>query len=197
MPSSSRLARLTLVAALVIPLSACFGEHKNGRSSASSALSVTVSPSHLSVPVGGGGYVAITVSRPLPQVTATQEALTLSLDQAPVGVTGSGTIAANQSTGTLSLLVASSVTPQTLQGLRVKAVGSTLSGQTTFDLTISAALPAGQLRADLVQASGKVQQGGTLVNTPVALEPVAATTAADAAQTESTRHGFHPAVPSN
>jgi hypothetical protein len=194
---SRRLARLTLVTALVIPLSACLGGHKNNASSAASALSVTARPAHLSVPAGGGGYITLTVSRPLPGVTALQEALALSLDQAPAGVMGSGTIAANQSTGTLALYVDAAVSPQTIQGLRVKAVGSTLSGQTTFDLTISAALPPGQIRADLVQASGKLQQGGNLVNTPVALEPVTATTAADAAQTESARHGFHPATPSN
>jgi hypothetical protein len=158
---------------------------------------VTVSPSHLSVPAGGGGYVTVTVSRPLPPAATSQEALTLSLDQAPTGVTGSGTIAANASTGTLSLLVDGAVTPQTLTALHVKATGSVLSGQTTFDLTIAAALPAGQLRADLVQASGQRQQGGTLANTPVVQEPVAATPAADTAQTEAARHGFHPATPAN
>jgi len=186
-----------LVTALVIPLVACFGDVGGGKGSSQGADRMTVSPSHPSIPAGGGGIVTVTVSRYLSQAPRILGPLTLSLDQAPAGVTGSGSIAANLSTGTLSLLVEGSVTPRTIQGLRVKAAGGGTMAVAVFDLTVAPPLPSGQIRADLVQASGGAQRGGNLVNTPVVQEPVAATTASDAAKFEAARHGFHPSTPSN
>jgi len=139
----------------------------------------------------------VTTTRVLPHFPADQGPLALSLDQPPAGVAGSGSIAADQTTGTLSVWVDASVAPQTLQGLRVKVSGASASAVARFDLTVAPPLPPGELRADLVQASGGRQQGGTLANAPVVQEPVAATPAADAAQVQSLRHGFHPSVPSN
>ncbi|WP_243318424.1 hypothetical protein [Geothrix paludis] len=191
-----RLAGAGLVAGLLLPLLACFG---NGRPAATAggAFLAQVSPGSLSIPAGGGGYVSVTTARALPHFPNLQGPLTLSLDQAPAGVTGSGTIPADRATGTLSLWVDASVSPQALQGLRVKVTAPGLATVATFDLTVTAPLPPGQLRADLVQASGQAQQGGTYANTPVVQEPVAARPASDAAQVQTLRHGFHPAAPAN
>lgn len=196
MRTRHRLAGAGLVAGLLLPLLACLGESRRATATTGAFL-VQVSPGSLSVPAGGGGTVTVTATRALPHVPATQGPLTLALDQAPAGVTGGGTIAADRSTGVLSLLVDASVAPRTLQGLRVKVTGGSQTAIATFDLTIAPPLPPGQLRADLVQASGGAQQGGTYANTPVVQEPVAARPAADPAQVQTLRHGFHPAAPSN
>jgi len=188
---------LSILAIFALPLAGCLGDQDGHRSSASSDLQVTVSPSQLSVPAGGGGYVTITATRPVLRLGAYRTPLTLNLEQAPVGVNGSGTIAGDQSTGTLTLWVDAAVAPQSIQGLRIKATGGGLAAIRGFDLTIAPPLPPGHIRADLVQASGGLQKGGTLTNTPLAQEPVAATPASDAARVQATRHGFHPNGPIN
>lgn len=185
-----------LMAALVLPQTACLGGGGDGALS-SGALQVQVSPSNLSVPAGGGGFLTVTTTRPVLAFLGVQGPLVLSLDQAPAGVTGSGSIAVDASSGTLSLWVDASVAPQAIQGLRVKATGGNVVAEAAFTLTIAPALAPGQLRADLVQASGGFQQGGGRVNTPVVQEPVAATPSTDGAQILVVRHGFLPAVPSN
>jgi len=184
------------MAGLLLPLLACFGGSRQA-ATANGAFLVQVSPGSLSIPAGGGGFATVTTARSLPHFPNDQGPLTLALDQAPAGVTGSGTIAADRTSGTLALLVDASVAPRVLQGLRVKVSGNGRVAVATFDLTIAPPLPPGQIRADLVQASGAKQQGGTYGNTPVIQEPVAATSATDAAQVQTVRHGFHPAVPSN
>lgn len=196
MRTRHRLAGGSLVAGLLLSLLACFGGSRQA-SSASGVFRAQVSPGSLSVPAGGSGQVSVTAARALPHVPSLQGPLTLTLDQAPAGVTGSGSIPADRSTGTLSLWVDPSVAPQVLQGLRVKVAAAGQATMAAFDLTIAPALPPGQLRPDLVQASGQAQQGGAYANVPVVQEPVAATPAADAAQVQTLRHGFHPSTPSN
>jgi hypothetical protein len=156
-------------------------------------VQVQVSPSSLSIPAGGGGFVTVTATR----TPGAQGPLTLSLDQPPPGLVGSGTIAGNDSTGTLALWVDPSVAPQAIPNLRVKASEGTAEAETVFALTVAPPLPLGLVRPDLVQAGGGTQQGGSLVNTPVAQEPVATTTASDPAKVVVVRHGFHPSVPYN
>lgn len=185
-----------LVTALVIPLSACLGG-RGDHGTSTGSFQVQVTPAGLRIPAGGGGFVTVTTTRPLPHVLDFQGPLVLSLDQAPAGVTGSGTITADHTAGTLSLWVDASVAPGVIQGLRVRAAGGGAVAEVTFDLTVAPPLPPGQIRADGVQASGGAQQGGTLANTPLALEPVAATTATDAAQVQVVRHGFDPSVPAH
>jgi len=191
-----RLAGAGLVIGLLLPLTACLGGSR-AASTATGALLVQVSPGSLSIPSGGSGYVSVTTARALPHVPNDAGVLTLTLDQAPAGVTGSGTIPADRSTGTLTLAVDASVAPQTLQGLRVKVTSPTRVALATFDLIIAPPLPPGEIRADLVQAGGGAQQGGIYANTPVVQEPVAARPASDAAQVQTLRPGFHPAMPSN
>jgi hypothetical protein len=197
MRTRSRLAGAGLVTGLLLPLLACLGGNRQASSPATGVYQVQVSPGRLSIPAGGGGYATVTIPRTLPHVPDTQGPLTLSLDQAPAGVTGSGSIPADRSTGMLALVVDGAVAPQALLGLRVKVSGGGRVALGTFDLLVTAPLPPGQLSADLVQASGQAQQGGTLANTPVVQEPVAAIPASDAAQVQAVRPGFHPAVPSN
>jgi len=192
-----RFVAAALVAALILPMAACSGGKRDGGSRSDGAFLVQASPAGLSIPAGGGGFVTVTTTRPLPHVLDYQGPLALSLDGAPAGVTGSGSIAADRSTGTLALQVDASVAPQVIQALRVKATGGGAVAEVTFALTIAPPLPPGQLRADLVQASGRAQQGGTLANTPVIQEPVAATPAADAAKVVAVRHGFDPSASSH
>lgn len=201
MRSKRLLASLCFAAALVIPLTACLGS-KGGSPSSSTAISLLgVSPSHLSIPAGGGGYIAVTVTRYLPRAVDLQGPLILALDHAPAGVRGSGSIAADRSTGTLALWVDESVTPRTIEGLCVRAAMGKAVGErgvsASFDLTIAPALPVGQISADRVQASGAPQGGGNLVNIPTAQEPVAATTASDPAHFIVVRHGVSQSTPSN
>ena len=196
MRTRTRLASAGLVAGLLLPLLACFGGSHQA-ATVNGAFLVQVSPGSLSIPAGGGAFATVTTARALPHFPSNQGPLTLALDQAPAGVTGSGTIAADRTSGTLALLVDASVAPQAYRSLRVTVSGGGQTAVATFDLTVAAPLPPGQIRADLVQASGARQQGGTYGNTPVVQEPVAATAATDAAQVQTVRHGFHPAVPSN
>src|SRR5512133_427224 len=97
-----RLAGAGLVAGLLLPLLACFGGSRPA-APAGGAFVAQVSPGSLSIPAGRGGYLSVTTARNLPHAPNLQGPLTLSLDQAPAGVTGSGTIPADRSTGTLSL----------------------------------------------------------------------------------------------
>ena len=191
----SAFAAIGLAAALLLPLTACMGGNRESTFT-TGAFQVQVNPTSLSIPAGGSGYLTVTATRPLPHALDYQGPLALSLVGAPAGVQAIGTLAPDQSSATLTLWVDGSVAPRTIPNLQVMASGGGASAEVSFALTVAPPLPPGQLRADLVQASGGLQQGGTLANTPVALEPVAATTASDAAQVEAVRHGFFPAVPS-
>ncbi|HEX9009657.1 MAG TPA: hypothetical protein VF804_04760 [Holophagaceae bacterium] len=185
-------AAAALVTALALPLAGCFGgKHEDGPRSAGS-FQVQATPAGLIIPAGGGGFVTVTTTRPLPHFLDYQGPLTLSLDGAPAGITGSGSITADHTSGTLALQVDAAVPPQVIQALRVKAVGGGAVAEVAFALTIAPPLPPGQIRADLVQASGRAQTGGTLANTPVIQEPVAARSATDTAQVVAVRHGFDP-----
>lgn len=197
MHKDRRSLAAALAVVLTLPLAGCFGgKHDEGRSSTGS-FQVQVTPAGLVIPAGGGGFVTVTAPRPLPHFLDYQGPLTLTLDGAPAGVTGSGSIAADHSSGTLALQVDASVAPRTIQGLRVVARGGSAVAEVTFALTVAPPLPPGQIRADLVQASGRAQTGGTLANTPVIQEPVAARSATDAAQVVAVRHGFDPTAASH
>lgn len=187
-----RIAAPALVIALLLPLAGCLGGKDHGSSRTEGSFRVEVTPAGLIIPAGGGGFVTVTTARPLPHVLDYQGALTLSLEGAPAGVRGSGSISADHTSGTLALQVDASVAPGTIRGLRVLASGGGTAAQATFDLTVAPPLPPGQIRTDGVQASGRAQQGGTLANTPVIQEPVAATPAADTAQVVAVRPGFDP-----
>lgn len=184
------LLRFLLPASLLILAGACHSSHS---SAPAPSFSLSVSPAALSIPAGGGGFVTVTVAR----TGGFSDAVTLSLDGAPAGVVGSGTLAATSQTAQLALLVAREVAPQSLETLRVKGTAGALTQTGTFKLVIAAPLPPGQISADLVQASGGVQRAGTLENTGMAQEPVKAGTAKDAAGTVEVRHGFQPSGRSN
>ena len=190
-----RFLAVGLLATLLLTLTACMGENRESTFT-TGAFQVQVNPSRLSIPSGGSGYVTVSATWPLPHALDYQGPLALSLVGAPAGVQATGTLAPDQASATLTLWVDGSVAPQTIPNLQLVASGGGATAEVSFALTIAPPLPPGQLRADLVQASGGLQQGGTLANAPFALEPVAATTASDAAQVEAVRHGFFPAVPS-
>lgn len=192
MHKGRRSLAAALVVVLALPLAGCFGGRHDGESRSEGSFQVQVTPAGLVIPAGGGGFVTVTAPRPLPHFLAYQGPLTLALDGAPAGVTGSGSIAADHASGTLMLSVDASVAPRTIQGLRVVARGGNAVAEVSFALTVAPPLPPGQLRADGVQASGRAQSGGTLANTPVIQEPVAATSATDAAKVVGVRHGYLP-----
>ncbi len=192
MHKDRRSLAAALVAVLALPLAGCFGGKHDEASRSAGSFQVQVTPAGLIIPAGGGGFVTVTTARPLPHFLDYQGALTLALEGAPAGVRGSGSITADHTSGTLALQVDASVAPGTIRGLRVVASGGNTLAMASFDLTVAPPLPPGQLRTDGVQASGALQTGGALANSPVALEPVAATTAADAAKVVGLRHGYLP-----
>lgn len=148
------------------------------------ALSAT--PASLSIPAGGGGFVTVTATRS----NGFAEAIQVSLAGAPAGVAGSATLPAGSGSLQLSILVARSLAPQVLANLSLTGTSGSLARSTPFALTIAAALPAGSISPDSVQASGGPQQGGGLSNTAIAGEPVAASTTQ--AGGTAVRHGFKP-----
>lgn len=192
---------LCLVGAALVALAGCYRDHDSGSVPASQLIRVT--PGSLSIPAGGGGFVTVMVSRSpaSPGWLTLPMSFSLTLAGAPAGIQGTGTLAAGALTGTLALSVDPSVAPQTLQGLKVVATSlnssPNLALQASLDLTIAPPLPPGQLRVDGVQASGGLQQAGSVVNTPVALEPVAVRQSTDSTGVESVRHGFYPAPPAD
>ena len=152
------------------------------------SFTLALSPPNLSIPAGGGGYATVTVTR----ISGFAEAITLSLDGAPTGVVGKGTVAGSARTGQLALLVAPDVAPQSLDTLRVKGTSASLTQTAPFRLVVAPRLPVGQIPVDLVQASGGQQRLGGMENTVVALEPVVAKTSKDALGNTDLRHGFRP-----
>lgn len=121
-------------------------------------------------------------------------AVSLALDGAPAGVVGNGTIAASAGTGQLSLLVDATVAPQNLDAIHLKGTAGSLTQMAAFRLVVAPALPPGQIRPDLVQASGVTQRAGSLENAAVAQEALGATTSKDAGGTTEVRHGFDPST---
>ena len=105
---------------------------------------------------------------------------------------GSGSVPTGAQTAQLALLVGREVAPQTLEALKVKGSAGSQSQSASFRLVVAAPLPIGQVRPDLVQASGGVQRAGTLENAGMASEPVRAGTARDAGGLLEVRHGFLP-----
>lgn len=184
-------------AVILLGLAGCSGGHREGSRIQDGAFQVQVSPASLSIPAGGGGFVTVSAARPLPHYLDYQGDLSLSLQGAPAGVRASGTLAADHTAGTLALYVDASVAPANLANLRVVASGGGWTASAPFQLAVAPALPPGQIRADGVQASGQAQAGGTLANTPVIQEPVAATSAQDSVQVLAVRHGFLPDAPTH
>lgn len=176
------------VPALLLPLLfGCLGTNGGGGTSTAPFL-LTVSPSGLSVPAGGGGHATVMVARR----RGFSDAIALSLDGAPTGVVGSGTAETAAQTGQLSLIVASEVTPQDLADLRVKGTAGSDSCTVPFHLVITEPLPVGQTSPDQVQASGGVQSGGAFENAAVAGEPVEAVVSGNGTGTAEARPGFDP-----
>ena len=170
----------------------CHGGSGGTSSVPSPSFTLSVSPASLSIPAGGGGYATVTLTR----IGGFDGTVTLALDGAPPGVTGSGTIAAGAGTGQLSLLVDPTMAPQSLDALRLKGTAGSLTQMIAFRLVVAPALPPGQIRADQVQASGGIQRAGNLENAAVAQEPVGAATSKDAGGTTEVRHGFDPSTTS-
>jgi len=169
------------------------GCHGGGGRAPAPAFGLAVSPAALSIPAGGGGFATVTVTR----VGGFADPVTLSLGGAPAGVVGSGIVAATAQTGQLSLLVASGVTPQSLDALSVKGVSGSMTQTGSFRLVIAPPLPAGRISPDQVQASGGVQRGGVMENAVLASEPVQASTSKDPGGSVEVRSGFKPSASPN
>ena len=168
--------------------------HGGGNGSPATAplptFALSVSPAALSIPSGGGGFAVVTIVRS----GGFSDTVTLSLDGAPAGVIGSGTVAAAAQTAQLSLFVAREVSPQTIDLLRVKGTSGNLTQTGEFKLVVAPALPVGQISPDQVQAAGKLQRGGAIENTCLTFEPVTASNAKDSSGAVEVRHGFRPSA---
>ena len=176
--------------ALGLVLASSFGctltRHNSG--TGASTLVLSVNPSALQVPAGGSGFATVTVSRP----SGLTGAVTFALTGAPSGVVAEGSVPAGAATGQLTLAVAADVAPQTLDNLTLVGQAGAIQGDAGFTLVVAPALPASSLSPDLVNAAGAAQQNGTVSNTAVALEPVAADLASANSGSVAVRHGFLP-----
>lgn len=188
-----RPARACLVCLASLSLVSCLGGSHNGSArSVSSGFPLQVSPSSIRIPAGGGGFVTVSIGRRIG--IPGQATLTIRLSGTPAGVSGSGAIAPNATSGLLALQVDASVPPQTLSNLQVVVSDGSVSGSQTFGLVIDPQLPPGAISPDGVQASGVAQSGGALSNTPVIQEPVAAKEASDSVPVVEVRHGYLPSA---
>lgn len=149
-------------------------------------FTVGTSTPNLSIPSGGNASLTLSFSR----LNGFSEAVEVALEGAPAGVTGTGTLAPQESTLRLNLLVAPGTSPQPLPRLVLKATSSHISHALPLSLTITAALPPGSLPPGQAQASGGIQRVGTLENAPVVMEPTQSRTSQDATGTIQNRNGF-------
>nr|WP_320132566.1 hypothetical protein [uncultured Holophaga sp.] len=169
----------------------CSGSHRVGESrlSREAGFTLSASPSTLSVPAGGSGYLTVSTTR----FGSFAGEITLSVPGLPGGVTASGSIAAGASTGRLTVVVDGAVAPVELGALGVTGTSGTLTRSSALTLEVSSALPASSLPAGREQAAGALQTGGSLENRMLVLEPVGASSVAqDSAGSLELRHGFLP-----
>lgn len=182
--------RFVIPGLLIFLATGCHDSHGSGvNGTPSFPFTLSISPSGLNIPAGGWGCAMVTAVRE----SGFTEDITFSLEGAPEGVVGSGTVASNTQAGQLSLFVASGVAPQDLKDLQVKGTAGSLSRTAPFHLVVAAPLPPGMISPDQVQASGGIQKGGLLENEGVAMEPVTG----DVSRNTSAeiRHGFDPSTP--
>lgn len=154
-------------------------------------FSIQVSPSSLSIPSGGSGSVTVTVTRAFGQ----SGPVTLVLDQPPQGITLTGSIAQDATSGTVVIGVSPDVLPQTFTGLLIQ--GSINGKAQTAPLTLTVIPTTALLTPDQVQASGGFQAGGQYANAPLMGEPVQTTTITNSAGSVRVRPGFTPPVSSD
>ena len=179
------------ISLLCLPFVACGGGGGGGATApppASPTFSLAVSPASLQIPAGGSGYMTVTVSR----LNGFQGTIAVAGIGFPVGVSASGSVADGSNTLQLPIVVGASVTPTTFASLQVEGRSGSLTQAAPFSLTVKAPLPPGQLSTDVAQAAGGRQQAGQVVNQVVVMEPLRATSAANASGTVQIRHGFLP-----
>jgi len=145
-------------------------------------------PATLSIPSGGSGYLTVSAVR----YGGLADAIDLSVEGLPPGVTATGSIAAGELTGRLIVSVADGVAAQSLGSLSIKGSSGTRSQTAPLALAVLAPLPPSALSPSLVQAGGGGQSGGNLENHPIVLEPVTAAAATDSSGNQEVRHGFLP-----
>ena len=171
---------------MLLALAACGGGHKSSPPTAD--FSLVVSPSNLSVPSGGGGYVTVTANR----LAGFTGPITVSLMGAPAGVFASGTIPTGATTLNFPIEVAPGIATQNLSSLSIDGVSGTLDHQVAFALTVAAALPPDNLSSDSVQAAGGRQTSAAVDNQAFLGGPVRTMTVKDTASTTQVRPGFTP-----
>lgn len=158
-------------------------------SPAAPSFALQVSPASLQIPAGGSGFVTVTVSR----LNGFKGDIALAGLGFPAGASASGLLPEGTATLQLPVVVGSSVAPNAFPNLRIEGRSGGLIQTATFSLTVQAMLPPAQGTAELVQAAGARQQGGTLENQAVAQEPIHAVSATGSAGAVQVRHGFLPA----
>lgn len=152
---------------------------------------LTTSPASLAMPVGSTAEVVVTLT----SLSGFRGPVTLSLSGGlPAGITWSGSIAAGSGSGKLLIQVEDKVAPQVLDATELTGRSGELVHALALPLTLNPPLPAGNLRADLVQAGGGLQKGGPFTNRVLTQEPVLAKPASSASSTTQIQPGFDPEV---
>ena len=151
-------------------------------------FALAATPASAAIPSGGSGYVTVSVVR----YQGFAGAITLSVENIPSGVVATGSIPGDASTARLRIAVAEGVAVQDLGSLTLLGVSGSQQQTTPLALSILAALPPSNLSPGSTQAAGGTQSGGTLQNTALAMEPVAALAAKNTTETLEVRHGFLP-----
>jgi hypothetical protein len=180
--------RPVLVPLALALLAACGGGSSAAPAVAAADFSLQASPGSLQLPAGGSGFVTLTLSR----LNGFTGGVTVTAVGLPPGVAAGGTVPAGSATLQLAIAAAPEVPPAAYSGLVFRAQAGTLTHDTPFSLTVTGPLPQSHLRADLVQAPGGRQTGGSIVNQPLAGEPLPALTLLDATGATHLRHGFLP-----
>jgi hypothetical protein len=116
----------------LLALAVACGGGGGGSTAPQPALSLSVTPATLTVIQGLSGTVQVTVERP----NGESGALALTLSGQPSGATGTGSIAAGSTVGTLALAVSSGTVPATYP-VTLGASDGSVTGTTAFTLVVA------------------------------------------------------------
>ena len=152
------------------------------------SFTLTANPGNLQIPAGGSGYALVSVNR----ANGFTGAVALAVAGLPVGAAASGTIPDTATTGYLTVAVDGSVSPQAYGSLTLDRQAGALAGTAPFALTVMAPLPLPGFSPNLVNAPGGEQNGGSLSNTFLFMEPVAQTLQASGSGVLVNQEGFLP-----
>lgn len=149
-------------------------------------FTLSATPSGIRIPAGGGTYVVVTLSR----LNGFQDAVDLSLTDAPAGINAQGRIEKDAGTCTMPVSVAANVGALAFNQIQLKGTSGTVSQTTPFPIQVLAALPPTSFSPHQVLAGGATQIGSGTQNQAVVREGAQATSGTASGITH--RSGFHP-----